>query len=82
MTEENTSHRLIPKIVRWGRRFGAVAASKTGKPDLYIVAYQRGTGKNNNNSTKKGRTNYRNSKLDRPGRNYTANFVSKIAKRI
>ena len=57
--EQNT---FLPKIVRWGIRFGG----KNEKLGLHISGYQKASGKNNNSSsrTKVGRT-YRNAKLNR-----------------
>jgi hypothetical protein len=70
---------FVPKIVRWGKRFGATNAAKGN----FIVAYQRGTGKNNNNQTRTNRNRtYRNAKLDRLSHASSVNVFNKVAKRV
>ena len=70
---------MIPKIVRWGIRMGGTN-SKVGN---FIQAYQPGTGKNKNSSSRKrgGGKVYRNAKLERLSLKGTLSW-SPVAKRI
>jgi hypothetical protein len=70
---------FVPKIIRWGRKFG-VENNKQGR---FIKAYQKGCGKSNSNPYNKrwqGKT-YHNAKQDRVSKRGAETFRS-ISKRV
>jgi len=71
---------FTPKIIKWGRKFGATN-DKWGR---FVKIYQKGAGKNNNSSSKKrwmGKE-YKNAKQDRLSRRGNVTFGGITRRRV